>query len=290
MTIVQNTCHLSVSLQKKEVQAYISSLFSYLHTTNKVNTKTMATVVDIDSTSDFRKKHALSSNALLLTLPDDSSTKNKQSHANHHIELHSHQQEKYQTTPRLVDLHVDDSLLLSYNWQRQSDKVEQLAPAPDIAYRYTYLEKAKRKKSAPMTSVHRFSSSSSRSSSAHSQHSEQQSPRLRTARSSSSNISDSSERKYPQQYRTVYEYILQSLRDIERRRNLKQEQFPTRIKRPLNDDVVLQRVLSAKKYSATPIKLLSISKNDFPNTQNTINYSRGPIRVLHTATSNKLYQ
>jgi hypothetical protein len=247
----------------------------------------MATVVDINSTSDFRKKHALSSNALLLTLPDDSSTKNKQCQANPHIELHSHQQEKYQTTP-----HVDDSLLLSYTWQRQSDKVEQLTPAPDIAYRFTYLEKAKRKKTAPMTSVYRFSSSNSRSSSAHSQRSEQQqqSSRLTTARSSSYNTSDSSERNYPQQYRTVYEYILQSLRDIERRRNLKQEQFPTRIKRPLNDDVVLQRVLSAKKYSATPTKPISISKNDFRNTQNTINYSRGPIRVLHTTTSNKLYQ
>lgn len=113
---------------------------------NKVNTKMMVTV-DIDSTSDFRKKHTLSPNVLLLTLPNDRSTKNKQCHNERHpVELHFHQQEKYQTTPYDNDYNIHDSSLLSYTWQRRSDKVvEQLTSAPDVAYRFAYLEQPKEK-------------------------------------------------------------------------------------------------------------------------------------------------
>ncbi|CAF0734426.1 unnamed protein product [Rotaria sp. Silwood1] len=266
----------------------------------------MATA-DIDLTLYFRKKYTPPPSVLLLKLPSNNSpSKDQQPRSNPSVELRSRQQKKRITTAHTVGFHVNnsdsrDSSVSPPGWQRHSDKIGQIAPAPDVAYRNTYMEESKREKSAPINSDYRSHISSSRSPSPRSQHSQQQQqqhhqqqqlPRLKTASSSSYNTSDSSQRKYHYQYRTVYDYIRQSIKQIERQRNLKQQNFSARIKRPQNDDVILRRVLGEKKNSASS-KISSVLKNDGRNPQNFLNYvnhSREQVRVLHTTTPNQPYQ
>jgi len=259
----------------------------------------MATA-DIDLTLYFRKKRTPPPSVLLLTLPSDKSNKERQLRVSPSVELRSRQQKKGQATPNTaglntnnVDTHDPSS---SYCWQRHSHKIAQVIPAPDVAYRNTYLEETKREKSAATNSDYRSRLSTSRSSSPRSQQSQQQQqqqqlPPLKTASSSSYNTSDSFQRKTYNQYRTVYEYIRESIKQIESQRNFKQQNFSTRIKRPQNDDAVLRHVLGEKKNSAR--SKTSISKPDPRNPQSLVNYinhSREQIRILHATTPNQPYQ
>lgn len=257
---------------------------------------------DSDLTLYFRKKYTPPPSVLLLKLPsNNNSNKTQQHRTSPSVELRSRQQKKPQTTPHTVRFNVSSSdtreLSLSpYGWQRHSDKVGQITPAPDVAYKYTYMDETKNEKSTSNNNEHHSCLSNSRSPSPRSQHSQQQQhqqlPRLKTASSSSYHSTDSSQRKYYHQYRTVYDYIRQSIKQIERQRDLKQQNFSARVKRPQNEDAVLRRVLGDKKGSASS-KVSSISKNDLRNPQNLLNYinhSREQVRVLHTTTPNQYYQ
>jgi hypothetical protein len=269
----------------------------------------MMATADVDLTLYFRKKHTPPPSVLLLTLPNDTSAKERQRRPSPSIELRSRQQKTRQTAPHIAGAHannfdVHDTSPSSRYWQRHSDKASQISAAPDVVYRNTYMDDIRREKSAIITGDNRSHLSSPRSPSPRSQHSQQQQPlpRLKTASISSNKTSDSSQRKYHHQYRTVYDYIRDSIRQIERQRNLKQQNFSTRVKRPQNDDSVLRRVLGEKKYSATSGSKNSSTirthngsagfKNDLQSPQsfvNYINHSREQVRVLHTTTPNHSY-
>jgi hypothetical protein len=259
----------------------------------------MATA-DIDLTLYFRKKRTPPPSVLLLNLPNDKSNNDQQLRASPSVELRSRVQKKHQMTPHIAGLYVNnsdlcDSSVSSYVWQRHTDKIAQITPAPDIAYRNTYLEEPKREKLAIINSDYRSCLSPSRSPSPRFQQSQQQQqiPRLKTAVSSSSyNTINLSQRKFYQQYRTVYDYIRESIKQIERQRNVKQKNFSTRVKRPQNDDDVLRRVLSEKRRTGTSKTSLR-SRNDLQNPQSLVNYmnhSREQIRILHTTPINQAYQ
>jgi hypothetical protein len=258
----------------------------------------MMTTTDIDLTLYFRKKHTPPPSVLVVRLPNDKATKDPQRRISPTVELRSRQQKTRPTTLNTnvspannSDIH--DSSLVAYGWQRHTDKITHIGPAPDVAYRNTYLDETRREKSAVTSTEHGSRSSNSRSPSPRSQHSQQQQlPRVKTAGSSSPHTSNPSPRKQYQQYRTVYDYIRESIKQIERQRNLKQQNFATRIKRPQNDDAVLRRVLGDKK-SASASKVSSVSRQNAGNPQNFVNYinhSREQVRVLHTTTPNHLYQ
>jgi hypothetical protein len=250
---------------------------------------------DIDLKLYFRKKHTPPPSVLLLTLPNERLNKQQQQHrVSPPIELRSRQEKQRQATSHIAGLRVNnsdthDTSTSYYGWQRYSDKTTQITPAPDVAYRYTYLEETKKEKSAITNADRR---SPSQSPSPRSQQSQQrQPPRVKTASSSSNYTSDSSQRKSYHEYRTVYDYIRESIKQMERQRNLKQKNFSVRVKRPQNDDVILRRVLGEKKSSASS-KISSISTNDQRNPQSLVNYinhSREQIRVLHTTTPNQPY-
>lgn len=257
---------------------------------------------DIDLTLYFRKKRTPPPSVLLLTVPNDKKNRDSQLPASPFVEIRSRQRKQRQATLKMAGIHANnsdmhDSSVSSYGWQRHTDKIAQVAPAPDVAYRNTYLDQLKREKSATITGDYHSYLSTSRSPSPRSQHSHQQQqqqqiPRLKTASSSSQRTSNSSQQNSYKQYRTVYDYIRESIKQIERQRNLKQKNFSTRVKRPQNDDVVLRRVLAEKKSAGT-YRESSILKNDLQDPQSLVNYinhSREQIRVLHTTTPNQAYQ
>ena len=252
------------------------------------------TTADIDLTLHFRKKRTPPPSVLILRLPNDKTPKAQQRRISPTVELRSRQQKTHQATSNINVLHINnsdvhESSASSYGWQRHTDKINQVAPAPDVAYKNTYLDEPKREKSAVINADYRSRLSNSRSPSPRSQHSQQQLSRLKTASTASHNTSNSSQRKQYQQYRTVYDYIRQSIKEIDRQRNLKQQNFSTRIKRPQNDDVILRRVLGEKKSPITP-KIYKHHPGTTENLVNYINHSRDQIRVLHTTTPSHLYQ
>jgi hypothetical protein len=242
----------------------------------------MATV-DTDLTLVFRKKHTPPPSVLLLTVPNDKTQKEQQHRVSPTIELRSRQQKTRQIPPHTANLNVNHSEIhdsSSYAWQRYSDRLAQIIPAPDVAYRNTYLEETKKDRISTINTDYHSRSPSPRS--------QQSLPRLKTASVSSQNTSNSLKKNPYPQYRSVYDYIRQSIKQIERQRNLKQN-FASRVKRPQNDDDVLRRVLSDKRTSAQS-KNSSILKTDLQNPQSLVNYmnhSREQVRVLHATTSNQ---
>ena len=255
---------------------------------------------DLDLTLYFRKKRTPPPSVLLLAVPTDKMPKDRIQSVSPKTELRSRQQKNRLATPHNTNSHglnfdMHDSSLGGSGWQRHSDKIAQISAAPDVAYRNTYLDETKRQKSASASTEYRSTNSFSRSPSPRSQHSQQPqqqqqlqlNARLKTASSSSYHTSDSSQRNSYQKYRTVYDYIRESIKQIERQRNLKQT-FSARVKRPQNDDVTLRRVLADRKSSS---KFPSINKKaDLRNPQSLVNYinhSREQIRILHTTTPNQ---
>lgn len=254
-----------------------------------------AAASDIDLTLYFRKKRTPPPSVLLLTVPNEKMTKHQPSRTSPTVELRSRQTKKRQITPHTIGAsgnHLDNQESLSvssYGWQRHSDKAANVVQAPDVAYRNTYLEDSRKDKSNSVNADYLSRSSVSRSPSPRSQHSQPQSlPRLKTANISFNHTSDSSPRRQYHQHRTVYDYIRESIKQIERQRNMKQN-FSTRVKRPQNDDAVLRRVLGEKKTSAIS-RRSAFSRNDQQNPQSLVNYinhSREQVRVLHTTTPNQ---
>ena len=254
-----------------------------------------AAASDIDLTLYFRKKRTPPPSVLLLSVPNEKTSKDQRNRTSPTVELRSRLTKRRQITPHTVGAsgnHLDNQESLSvssYGWQRHSDKATHVVPAPDVAYRNTYLEDSRKDKLNSANADYLSRSSVSRSPSPRSQHSQPQSlPRLKTANIPSNHTSDSSPRRPQHQHRTVYDYIRESIKQIERQRNLKQN-FSTRVKRPQNDDAVLRRVLGEKKTSAIS-RRSTFSRNDPQNPQSLVNYinhSREQIRVLHTTTPNQ---
>lgn len=186
---------------------------------------------------------------------------------------------------------VYEMSMSSYGWQRHADKIAQVSPAPDVLYRNTYLGPTIRDKSTPLQSDSRSHLSSPRSVSPRSQQSQQQYSRIKTATTHSSKATEMPSKNFEHpQYHTVYDYIRDSIKRIERQRNLKQQYFSTKIKRPQNDDVILRRVLRDKKNSSTnSIANRDSSPGRSPSTYedirspesliNYINYSKQRIRL-----------
>jgi hypothetical protein len=238
-----------------------------------------------------RRKHTPPPSVLLLT--HEVSNTDQHHCINHSVEFHSHRSNS-RHPPSMIGLHVNnldihDTSSSSFGWQRHSDKIGQMIPAPDVAYRYTYMEEMKREKLDTNNGYHR---SYSRSPSPRNQ----LSPRSKiTTSSSSSRTSESSHQKY----RTVYDYIRDSIRQIERQRNSRHQNISSRIKRPQNTDSTLQRVLGEKK---TPVKsslsrsnstimpqvMSSLFNNELKSPQSFVNYINYS-RVFQSTTPNQLY-
>ncbi|CAF1205180.1 unnamed protein product [Adineta steineri] len=163
----------------------------------------------------------------------------------------------------------------SFGWRRYSDKTIQLNPAPDIAYRNTYLEGIQREKSDINNNEQIHSRSST--------------PYLKVQNLYSYHLpSELSQQKYhSQQQHTVYDYIRDSIRQYEQQRNLKRN-MSLHIKRPQNEDNTLQHILSKRKISASRNNLTettsSFSNYGLKRSQTVVNYINH-IRAVHSKTT-----
>ena len=194
----------------------------------------MTAAASIDLTLNFRKRDSPSSSHLLFKLPSGSFTDDQHRPISPSAGWRSshHQQKTHQPTSRSIDVSVrkldlHNASCSSHDWQRYSDRRGLLTPAPDVAYRNTYLEPLQRTGSARTQSDgHARLASASSSCSSHSQQQRQQAPRLPTSRSSSFKAFNSSQRKHDHfHYSTIYEYIRESIRQIEQQRQLRPQYF-----------------------------------------------------------------
>ena len=234
----------------------------------------MMSTADMDVKLYFRRKHTPPLSVLLLSAPVDKS----RYYSTH---LRSHQQ-KTRHPPQMVGLHVNNLDIhdTSPGWQRYSNKSVQVPSAPDVAYRNTYLEEPKREKSG-------------------SYRSRSPSPSLKLNNSFSF---APAERHHSNQYRTIYDYIRDSIRQIEQQRNLKQQNISSRVKRPQNEDSTLRRVLGDRKPSTrsslsrsssttrtTTQTISPLINNDLKSPQSFVNYINFS-RVLQPTTSDQFYE
>lgn len=245
----------------------------------------------------FHRKHTPPPSVLLLTISKDT---DRDDHAIPSTRHRSRQQNKRPPLPppppppppppHMIGLHVNnveihDTSSSSYGWQKYIDKTSQISLAPDVAYRNRYLEETKQEK-FNVDEVHNHSSSISPRS--------QKSARSKLDNSLSYLQTELTSPKDHSATRssTIYDYIRASIREIERRRNFKQYNISSRVKRPQNEDSTLRRILGEKKSSgrtsisrsstttatATIKKTMStVFNNDLKSPQsfvNYINYSR----------------
>ncbi len=220
----------------------------------------------------LRRKHAHAPSVLLLRVPH-----NKDRHYRNDLtDNHRSHQQKTHHPPHIVGLHVNnfdihDTSTSSFGWQRYSDKIGRISPAPDMIYRNTYLEEKKADKSDRNTKHHSSS------------------PSLKLNNSFSYFPSESLQQKNDnQQYRTVYDYIRESIRQIEQQRKLKQQNLSFRVQRPQNEDSTFRRVLGAKtslsRSSSTTTQIQSsLVNNDLKNSKTLVNYINHA-RVVHSTT------
>jgi hypothetical protein len=227
----------------------------------------MKNIGGIDTPFYYRKIHTPPPSIHLVTVPN---SKDRNYRISRSTDLHS---------SHMIDLHVNnfyvpDRASLSFGWQRHSTKITQVTPAPDVAYRNTYLEGPQRKKS-DINNDHNHSRPLSNYSFSY----------LR---------SKSPQQKYDShQYHSIYDYIRNSIRHVEQQRKLKQD-ISLHIKRPQNEDMTLRRILSKRSASArtsvsrngltetTPLSL----NNDLQSSPTIVNYINH-IRVLHSTTPNQ---
>jgi hypothetical protein len=143
---------------------------------------------------------------------------------------------------RVNNLDLHDNSNSSFGWQRYSDKIGRISPAPDLVYRNTYLDKSKKKNS---TLNHSFSCFPS---------------------------------QFSQQKHSIdrYENINDRIRQIEQQ----QRNLPSRIQRPQNEDQTFRRIIGEKKSSIS--KSSSTTQSSFFHSDlkspesfvNYLNYSR----------------
>lgn len=276
-------------LVTNNIQTYSISLFFHIEITKK---KKRMNIQDVDMKLYFRRKRTPPPSVILLRVLNKNDHHYRNALTNNY---RSHQQTK-RHPPHMVGLHVNnldvhDTSTSSFGWQRHSEKVSQIIPAPDIVYRNTYLEGKKQEKSN--TNNKHYSSSS---------------PPLKLnnsfANSSSESSTSSPSQINPYQHRTIYDYIRQSIRQIEQQRNLKQQNLSFRVPRPQNEDSTFRRVLGEKRSSARTSLSRSNSISTTTTTSQTkstlfnnhlkspqtfvnyINYSR----VFHSTTPNQSYE
>jgi len=232
-------------------------------------------VNDVDMRLYLRRKHAAHiPSVLLLRVPKNKDRYYRNDLTDNH---RSHQQQKnHHPPPHIVGLHVSNFDIhdTSFGWQRHSDKIARISPAPDMVYRNTYLEEIKPDRNIK----HR------RSSSAH----------LTSNNSFSYSPSESLQEKNDnQQHRTVYDYIRESIRQIEQQRKLKQQNLSFRVQRPQNEDSTFRRVLGEKKPSSktslsrssstTTHTQSSLLNNDLKTSKTLVNYINHA-RVVYSTT------
>ncbi|CAF2842896.1 unnamed protein product [Rotaria sp. Silwood2] len=260
--------------------------------------------VDVDMTLYFHKKHTPPPSVLLLTVPNDKYRDYETSPSTEHRPS----QPKKRQPPHMIGLHVSnldihDTSGSSFGWKRYSYRNNQSTLAPDIAYRNTYLEETKQDKININNENNHSCLLSSRNNKS-SQSKFKDSSSYYSLESSSQQINSS------RQYSTIYDCIRASIRDIERRRNLKQQNITSRVKRPQNDDSTLRRVLGEKKSpirtsisrnsstttattttttTTTTQTISSLFNNDLKSPQSFVNYINYS-RALHSPTSNQSYQ
>ena len=248
----------------------------------------MTAAASIDLTLNFRKRDSPSSSHLLFKLPNGSFTDDRHHPISPSAGWRSshHRQRTLRPTSRSIDVSVrkldlHNASCSSHDWQRYADRRGHLTPAPDVAYRNTYLEPLQRTGSARTQSDgHARLVSASSSCSSHSQQRhQQQAPRLQTSRSSSFKAFNSSQQKHDHfHYSTIYEYIRESIRQIEQQRQLRPHYFSNDVKRANSD-------LSSRSpdVSKAPSRLLDEQQHS--HSFNTFsNRSREASRSMKTTT------
>ncbi|CAF0726845.1 unnamed protein product [Didymodactylos carnosus] len=209
----------------------------------------------------YKKKHTPPPSVLLLTVPSDTMSRQKHLHddlRSRNRLLRRQARQPPATTLDIQPKHNTDvenylSNAQTYNWQRQEAKASVINMAADIVYKNTYMN----------DSDPRSKSSASGDRSPRRSNDVSAFPRLKTAPNNLSKFITPSSKPVPVltrgntsdsfhsdrvQYRTIYDYIRESIRSVVQQRNLKQYNFSTRIKRPQNEDIFLRRALDKRNH------------------------------------------
>lgn len=210
----------------------------------------------IEMTFVHRRRQTPSPNILLVTLPED----------HHHHRVY---REKKPQIPQIIGCQVNHlDLHDTSGWQRSSDKLGRLSAAPDVAYRLTYLEGSSRPKSTKNRPIPLLPSR----------------PKLNQSFS-----------YYPSEERpprTIYNYILQSIRQNEQQRNLQEQSLSClRVERPQNEDFTFRRVLKDRRPSAKTnySSSSSATHSNLKSPQSFVNYINHS-RVYQSPSASMVFQ
>ncbi|UJR13485.1 hypothetical protein I4U23_000499 [Adineta vaga] len=202
---------------------------------------------DIDMTSYVRRTPTPLSSFILLP---------------HYREISSNdlrsRQEKYRHSSHRIHSRVyhHETKNSSYHWQRYSDKISQVNQAPDVAYRNTYLH--------DISDIH----------------SKEFYSRLPSTSSMKSNHLSTESFQSKSQSNTMYDYIRNSIRQIEQQRQFKRD-LSLHVRRPQNEDTTLRQILTKRrsssrishsKDSSTEQTASSLFDNDSTHSQTIMNY------------------
>ncbi|CAF0801278.1 unnamed protein product [Didymodactylos carnosus] len=210
-----------------------------------------------DTMIHHKKKRTPPPSVLLLAIPSETTNYGKNSHYHHRLIRREATLPPTRTVQHKRNLDVENylSTVQTYNWQRHEAKASVINMAVDIVYKNTYMtENGPHSKSSSSSTGDRSSRRNNDASTL---------PRLKTAPNdflqclsplskptpvlTRTNTSDSFHSNHSQ-YRTVYDYIRDSIRSVVQQRNLKQQNFSTKIKRPQNEDIFLRRALDKKNH------------------------------------------
>ena len=192
---------------------------------------------NIDVALIFRKKSSAPPSVLVINLPNqfiDNQCKQLQNQQDKQRRSLLKQRKKQiiNFNDKLSDCDYH-SIKSRQTWQRYSEKIHQINPAPDILYRKTYFDQY-----------------------------ENESFQLNHSRSTSPNSFKSIQTKSKSSFNssTIYDQIRQTIRHIEKQRNMKQQNLSLKIKRPLNEDSILRRLLPERK--STISQMISTTFNN----------------------------
>lgn len=157
---------------------------------------------------------------------------------------HSHRTSS--TDPRSRQPKCHESKTSSYTWRRYSEKMAQINSAPDVAYRNTYLKDDTSDISLPQYHC--------------------RSPSIPPMKFNSL----PSERS---QSNTIYDYIRDSIRQIEHQRQFKRD-FSLHVKRPQNDDDTFRQILVRRRSSARMSQLNFTTPTNSKTIVNYLNHVR----------------
>lgn len=211
-----------IFVQTNAINFYFFLLFScidqvcYQQIHNQTDIQTLSSSSSIQMTFVHQRRQTPSPNILLVTLPDDQ-----------HRPYRIHREKKPQV-PTVVGCQVTNlDLHDTSGWQRSSDKIRRLSAAPDVAYRLTYLQGSSRTKSAKTRPI----------------------PVLPSRPKVTQSFSYYPSEERPP--RTIYDYILRSIRQNDKERNFQEPSLSCfRVERPQNEDLTFRRVLKDRRPSA----------------------------------------